>query len=171
MSWIVKQGWHQRYPDKFVPPYQIARCHIQKTLIFIVIVVCTSNPTWLGKQTHTHTHTQTQEGRVPTAEGSPKYDGKITVFRVLTPCIPFSEEPAVSVFKFHQPEASSFSQNGSICQPICGASRLARGRTLHIISIAFQFNFSCALTRSHQAGLQHLPWVQFELSPFSQTVT
>jgi hypothetical protein len=31
----------------------------------------------------------------------------------------------------------------------------SRGRT--VISIAFQFNFSCALTRSHQAGLQHLP--------------
>jgi hypothetical protein len=67
--------------------------------------------------THSHSHTRgesTHSGRQPSYDDKIKTN-KTTVFRVLTPCSPVSDEPAVSVFKFHQQGASSFPRKGRTC--------------------------------------------------------
>ena len=107
---------------------------LQKTSIFIVIVVCTWNLTWLVTHTHTHTHTHKQEERVRNTWNSLQYyaknEVKTTVFLVLTPCIPVSNEPAASVFKFHQPGASSFRLKG--CRVIPRLTKIIRSGIIFV---------------------------------------
>jgi hypothetical protein len=130
------------YTEKSGPPYQIARCHIQKTSVFIVIAVCTSDLTWLA------THTHTQEGRVPTAEDSLQYDDKT---KTKLPFPGFWHR----VFLFPTSLLPRFSnsinqEQGVSSQTAVFAIQItwrhdSRGRTVHFfpILIALQFHFSC----------------------------
>jgi hypothetical protein len=130
------------YSEKLEPPYQIARCHIQKTSIFIVIVVCTPH---MASDSHTHTHTQ--EGRVPTAEDSLQYDNKT---KTKLPFSGFWRRVVLFPTSLLPLFSNSINQEQAVSPKMAVFASHTTGRhdsrvpTAHIIPIviALEFNFS-----------------------------